>query len=199
MAAAMLLMATDAFAQISVGAGYINSTTSLKLDSNKNTTNYNGFYVGGSYDINVVSGFSINPGLYYSFLTTGEKEIVNIAGIKATSKNTEHFMYIPVDFKYGFDLAPDCTLYAYAGPTFQFQVGQNYQIKALNGSWSDSDAYDDLSKFDVLIGGGVGAELLNCLKINVGYRYGLINLYNGDSSKITSHRSQILIGLAYMF
>ena len=52
-AALLLLAGTNAFAQMSVGAGYVNSTNSLKFSKNgdASTTAINGFYAGVGYTI----------------------------------------------------------------------------------------------------------------------------------------------------
>ncbi len=199
LASAMMFVATDAFAQFHVGLGYANSSTILKIDSEKNTTAYNGFQIGGGYDFHIVKGLSIAPSLYYSYLTTGEKELVNILGAKVTAKNQEHFINLPVDVKYGFDIIPAFRLSVFAGPTFQFQVGQKYQVKAGNNNWSDTKESDDLSKFDVLLGGGISADILDFLRVDLGYRYGLVNLYKGDLDKVSEHRSQVVLGVSFVF
>ena len=59
LAASLMLVATNAFAQLSAGAGYINATDkSVYTDSkgNKTITNtpLNGFYAGVQYDMPVV-------------------------------------------------------------------------------------------------------------------------------------------------
>ena len=83
---AMMLMGTNAFAQLSVGGGYINSTeTSTYTVGNTSTSSkadLNGFYVGGQYNIKLVKGLGVAPGLYFSglfgkrtdnyYITTGE-------------------------------------------------------------------------------------------------------------------------------
>ena len=117
---AMMLMGTNAFAQLSVGGGYINSTeTSTYTVGNTSTSSkadLNGFYVGGQYNIKLVKGLGVAPGLYFSglfgkrtdnyYITTGE------------AKFTELSINVPVNVNYTFELGRDFNLIAYAGPNF---------------------------------------------------------------------------------
>jgi len=53
LAASMMLMGTTAFAQVSIGAGYLNeSNKAVVANSNVNMGAMNGFYAGIGYDIN---------------------------------------------------------------------------------------------------------------------------------------------------
>ena len=68
LAASMMLMGTTAFAQVSIGAGYLNSSSKVTNSSKVLKTPYNGFYAGIGYDINEGAGFGINTGLYFSYI-----------------------------------------------------------------------------------------------------------------------------------
>lgn len=54
----MMLIGTAAIAQPSLGIGYLNSTDKVKSGSTTKTTNLSGFYVGGSYNIILLSAKS---------------------------------------------------------------------------------------------------------------------------------------------
>ena len=188
LAAAMMFIATDAFAQLHVGFGYTNSAENFKLENIKSTSNYNGFFLGGGFDMHLYKGLSIDPGFYYSFLTNGEK--INFQ---------EHMVEIPVDVKYSFDILSVMKLFAYAGPTFQFQVAQKASAKEGGLEFESTKSPEDFSKFDVLLGGGIGVDVLDMIRVNVGYRYGLVNLNKTDAKEAKIHRGQVLVGVSYIF
>ena len=67
LAASLMLLGTQAFAQISVNAGYLNS--SMKVGS-ADPSNANGAYAGVSFNVPLVGGLAIAPGVYYSMITS---------------------------------------------------------------------------------------------------------------------------------
>lgn len=187
---AAALVATSAFAQIEVGAGYTNSALSDKLGNTTTTTELNGFYVGAGYTLNLTNEINLTPGLYYNFLT-GDAPVGDTW--------TEHYLNVPVSFSYGYEVHPEVKLFAYAGPTFS--LGLASKIKGtLAGTTYTTDMYDgtDYGKFDILAGGGIGAEFLGCYRFRIGYDYGLLNRYTGDNDE-TYHRKQIVVGFSYAF
>ena len=61
--------------------------------------------------------------------------------------------------------------------------------------------YDDeykYGRFDVMLGGGVAVDFFDIVRFNIGYDYGLVNRYTGDAD-YTRHRSQLTVGVAYLF
>lgn len=82
LAASMMLIGTAAIAQPSLGIGYLNSTDKAKSGSTTKTTNLSGFYVGGSYNINLAGSFGVAPGLYYGLATKSDAN--NFGGILDT-------------------------------------------------------------------------------------------------------------------
>lgn len=186
-AAVLMLTATNAFAQMSVGAGYLNATDKIENTS----TNLNGFYAGVSYNIPISGGFAVAPGLYYSALFSGKD------GYFVDTKTTEQFANIPLNFNLNFELASDMTAFVYAGPTFQYGISSKNSASA--GSLNiDSDNYkgDYYRKTNVLLGGGVGMNV-NAFQLTVGYDYGLMNLV--DSDNVKRHKSYVKLGVAYLF
>ena len=195
-AAVLMLTATNAFAQLSVGAGYLNATEKTKVGSTTSDANSNGFYAGLNYNIPISGGFAVAPGLYYSALFSG-KEFYGVANTKLT----EHFVNIPLNFNLNFELAPDMTAFVYAGPTFQYGLASKVDGSLEIGNWKlngDGDRYDneDFSRTNVLIGGGVGMNV-NAFQLTVGYDYGLLDLDKTDNTKI--NKSYIKLGVAYLF
>ena len=84
----MMLIGTAAIAQPSLGIGYLNSTDKVKSGSTTKTTNLSGFYVGGSYNINLAGSFGVAPGLYYGLATKSDAD--SYFGINTNVDVTEH-------------------------------------------------------------------------------------------------------------
>lgn len=209
LAAVMMLAGTNAFAQLSVGAGYLNST----LNKSNNGTalapeTSNGFYVGGSYNIHLVKGLGVAPGIYYSMI--GSKQTNSYGALGSLTGNfTEHAVNVPVNFNYGFDLR-DVKFLVFAGPTFQYGLSSKvkYDVSGIAANLlkaaglSSTGVLDNYkenvySPFNIYLGGGLGAELAEKLQITVGFDYGLMNISKAD--KTVAHRYNIKLGVAYLF
>ena len=198
-AAVLMLAGTNAFAQISVGAGWINSTMTrtvagTKLDGEPS----NGFYVGANYNINLIGGFGVAPGLYYSLLVGKGSSTIGTYNL-TTSTFTEHALNVPIYFNYGYDLN-GVKFLAFVGPTLQYALSSKYKGTIL-GADATIDSFKDLDQgpFNVYIGGGLGAEIASKLQITVGFDYGLLNLYKGTLDNTSYKRYNIKIGVGYLF
>ena len=198
-AASMMLLATSAFAQVHVGAGYINDTETTKLnkDADKSSENLNGVYAGVGYTIHISDAFAVTPGLYWSMI--GKDDYSTVAGIALKGDFKEHALNVPIDFSYGFNLAPDAKFFVYAGPTIQYGISSK-TTGSVGSISADVDNFenDNYSRFNVMLGGGVGAQVLDAIRITVGYDAGLTNLYKGSGDAIQK-RNQLKIGVAYVF
>ncbi len=194
LAASMMLVGLNAFAQMSVGAGYVNSDHRgrIKKDADVQTKNLSGFYVGGEYNLDLMQYVSIAPGIQYEFLASKEKEFL---GLK--SKVTEHYLNVPVNVRFNYPLADDLRLFAFGGPTFSCGLSSKSK-STVGGTEITNDNYkdSDYKRFDVMLGVGVGFEALNAVQVKVGYDWGLLDK---DSSDRILHRNRLYIGVAYMF
>ena len=105
---AMMLAGTNAFAQLSVGAGYLNDTFKFSEGDFSDSFNSNGFYAGAEYLISEGTGFGISVGAYYSYITSKSSASTTIFGINigASSKAEEMYIDVPVHFNYSIDLSP---------------------------------------------------------------------------------------------
>ena len=205
-AAVMMLSASNAFAQIAVGAGYLNATDSFKNGSSTEKANSNGFYAGISFNIPIAGGLAVAPGVYYSGLFSKDDVFsTSFLNTKVDSKTQEHYINVPVNFNYGIEMAPDMTAFIYAGPTLQYGLASKTKVEGTIAGYSgdkDVDNYadgSDYGKMNVLLGGGVGMNLMNAFQITVGYDYGLMNLYTGDADDVKHNKSYIKLGVAYLF
>ena len=218
-AVAIFAASIEASAQFGVNISYMNSNGRPAQWSDKNQTN--GFTVGIDNELKLIGNFlSIQPGLYYQHLLASE-DIVDL-GSQLYAKNTysDYFLAIPLHVKLGFNILPNkmLRLYVFAGPTFEIglksadklsiaeigEISYNYytgklssssdeitDIVASSGLFPDQKVY---GRFDVMVGGGVGIQVIRFLDIKVGYDYGLVNRYRKEVDK-TVNRGQFYVGV----
>lgn len=198
-----MLIGTQAFAQTSVNAGYLNSSQSFS-ESNSNSINSNGAYAGISFNIPLAGGFGIAPGLYYSMITNKSGSTGTILGIPVSASSTfmEHAVNVPLYLNYNLNLASDSNFFIFAGPTAQYGLASTTKLAGGVGEYSGDKKYDNYdnenyNRFNVYLGGGVGFQV-SAIQITVGYDYGLMNLYKGENA-IKTHRSNLKLGLGFVF
>jgi len=198
----MMLSASQAFAQISLGAGYLNGTDKTTAGSESTSANMNGFYAGISFALPLAEDFSLEPGIYYSMMTANKEILGNIA----KGNTTEQFVNIPVYFNFGTKFSDDMRLFLFAGPTLQYGLSSqtryaadvpilDFKADVKNDNYKDGTNY---GRTNVLVGGGFGVDLMDMLRLTVGYDYGLVNLYTG-SEDVKRNKSYLKLGAAYLF
>ena len=224
--AVLSAVAGSAFAQVSVGAGYLNSTSTTVVtktngdgstSKSSGSSNSMGFYVGGNYTFDLGSGLSVNPGLYYSYLTSKDSDAAKLGTIFNGNMDVtlnEHYISIPVDLNYGYQLTDGFRIFAYAGPTFQYCVSSKTKVNGeakidipilgINKTYKGGDVIDNINgdgatykPFDVLVGGGIGCDIAKTIRVQGGYNYGLINRSSADNT--TLHRAGWHVGVSYLF
>lgn len=224
-AVAVAAASSDAFAQFGVNIGYMTSNTRPALagiDAHNSRTN--GFTVGIDSELKLIGNFlSIQPGLYYQHLLASE-DIAEIAGLAAKNTYSDFFLAVPIHFKLGFNIIPDrmLRLYVFAGPTFEIglksadkislsgrdisgEVSYNYYTGAFKTSSTELDnlvaSYFPegeklYGRFDVMLGGGIGLQVIKFLDIKVGYDYGMIDRYRTDvEGRQPANRGQFYVGV----
>ena len=220
-AVAIFAASIEASAQFGVNISYMNSNARpVQWSDEKNQTN--GFTVGIDNELKLIGNFlSIQPGLYYQHLLASE-DIVEIAGLAAKNTYSDFFLAVPIHFKLGFNIIPDrmLRLYVFAGPTFEIglksadkislsgrdisgEVSYNYYTGEFKTSSTELDnlvaSYFPegeklYGRFDVMLGGGIGLQVIKFLDIKVGYDYGLVNRYRKEVDK-TVNRGQFYVGV----
>ncbi len=200
--------ATSAMAQFSVGAGYLNQTTTSKYTSGSSTSKSDiasqGFYVGADAAYNLGYGVSVVPGIYYGYLTNGsESNVAGLASIKGSTKS--HYIAVPVNFKYGIGLGDMLNAFVYAGPQFELGLSSKTTttgtVIGQSGSTTVDNYGDDstLNRFNISLGAGIGVDVAEMVRINFGYHYGLLNMYNGSDSNYKVNNSYWSVGAAFLF
>ena len=196
LAASMMLLGTQAFAQMSVNAGHHNSTLATKNSSD----NSNGAYAGLSFNIPIAGGLAVAPGVYYSLLTS--KETASIGSfLQGSGTFTEHAINVPVYLNWGMNLASDMRFFIFGGPTCQYGLASKVKYDVSSGSLSGSKTHNnydsaDFNRLNVYLGGGVGFGISSLL-ITVGYDYGMMNQFK--NTDVSCHRSNIKLGVGYVF
>lgn len=225
--AAFAFASGEAFAQFGIEAGFVNSRYTQKSGDNKVTDDpLNGFNVGLNYDINIVKGLSIQPGISYTFLTDKEQS-ENIANIQKGKMTVEHYLNVPIRIQYSVEVLRGLKIYAFTGPTFSVGLAgkKNYSVEgsilgaSINGDYSydyfsgkvssDNISKDVLDKintgnfptynrFDILYGVGAGVTLFDIIEVKGGYDWGLLNrLKDTDDARMS--RNQFFVSVAFRF
>lgn len=198
MSAAILLLAgTSAFAQPAINAGYLNSIDLVKSGNSTNTSPMSGFYAGVSFTVPVVSGLNFTPGIYYGYAAKSNSTDLIITTV--SGKREDHFINIPLHFSYGLEFNPDFVFFAYAGPSASIGVASKI-TGALGGNKGSYDRYQEnsnLNRFDIMLGGGVGVEIMEKFRINVGYDFGMLSRYKNNDTAY--RRNQLTAGVAFLF
>ena len=196
--AALMLIGSEAYAQLAVGGGYLSATDKAKVEiaghETTDTYSFNGAYVGATYGIDlssVTEGLGFEPGIN-ALLGFGKENDVN---------KTDIALQLPLNFKYSYELDGDLKVFGLFGPALQF--GLIKKDREENGgvtvttNYYDSDYVATLSRFNVLLGIGAGLEFGEKFQIRFGYEFGLLPLYNENGSKYT-HPGQLKLGIAYI-
>lgn len=197
------MAATSAFAQLSVGAGYVNSTLTNKVSDNKSTdTALNGAYVNANFTLPIAGGLKLVPGVVFSYI--GGESSSNLGSIiKGTVTRSEMNLSIPVNVTYGVDLGKSLSAFVFAGPTVDLGclASLKGEVESILGSGSkDADLYGENSnygRFDVLVGGGAGVDIAKIIRLTVGYNYGVLDRNSADNA--TAHRGFLHAGVSYLF
>lgn len=195
------IAAGSAMAQVSVGAGYLNQTSKSSLsESSSSKGSSDGFYVGADFSCPIIAGLSVDPGVYYGFLTSSTD--VNIAGFElANGKTQSHYLMIPIDLRYSFHALDFLDVFALAGPRFNVGLASTTTVSALGDAVEQKvDNYGEnssLQRFDFGLGVGIGFDLFQMVRIKVGYDWGLLDVNKTDA--VTTNNSMLHAGVAFLF
>ena len=204
--AALMLVGSQAYAQLAVGAGYLNSTDKSIAkgggDTDTDKMSLDGFYAGATYDIDLSSitdGLSFEPGAFANFGFHKNDNDVKFRDIA---------LQIPLNFKYTYELDGDLNVFGLFGPALQLGLIKKSSYENA-GTTTTVDFYDgdgaDYNRFNVLLGIGAGIEFGGKFQIRVGYDFGLTNFAKdevdvlGNTVTVTDKRSgQFKFGVAYV-
>lgn len=213
-----------------VSFGWANSvyrTTEWSTDEVERDPALNGFYLGVTKDFTLIRhALFLQAGLYYTYLND-ERNKELAAGIKVIGDRTEHLLNLPVRVKYSYQITPKIGVFAYAGPTFvaglssnlkyRAKLTEDHSVAASYGYYTGKVKSDDLpaamqtwfdeqkpqskyNRFDILMGGAIGAEFFKVLEVHLGYDWGLIDRLRGDIAEdFTMLRNQFYLSVGLRF
>ena len=167
--AAVMMFAGKANAQLTIHAGYQNTTTSVSGDGATITANdgANGFYAGVDYNIGLgTANMGVAPGAMFSY----HKDMMDLR--------------IPVMFNWSESISNDMTAGVGVGPIFNIGLA--------------GDMYGDtweMKRFDIAVGANAWIGYKQA-RLEFGYSYGLLNRFSGTGDyKWTINK--FYVGLGY--
>ena len=179
------LTAVCASAQLYVGAGYSYSPTASKAGKITERFDRNGFYIQAGYGLNVGKHLGIVPGLEYEVVTKTEDEV----------KSPEQYLNIPVKVTYGFSLGNIVELGAFVAPTFSMGLTSKAKVDDTSLDMYGEDGF--YKRGDFRVGLGVYCDLIEKVRINLNYNFGVVNRSKVDDT--TLRRNGVQLGVAYLF
>lgn len=201
-----VVSATCALAQVSVGAGYLNetSTTSWKNGNTTTTTAtpFGGFYIGGDYEYAIGQGLSFSAGLKGVFYSNKNVEALPFYTGNVTTKHKELNLVVPVAVNYSYVISSELKAFAFAGPSFSFGLSaeSTTTYDKTPDKTTTTNLYGDDSSykgFNLFLGAGVGVDVMDMVRVKLGYDFGLVNRSSADNT--TTKDKQWYIGVAYLF
>ncbi len=177
-AAAVLSLSLPMQAQTSIGAGLHHA--------HSNIANVNGVYaeLGKAFVNRFDVGFSPAIRLNYDW-RKGDLFSYDLCQIS-----------VPILFDYGVELSNAARAFVYAGPTPVFGLFFNEKTKGVSGSSSFS-LYQKYRRADIMLGAGVGIDLIDLFRIRIGYDFGLINSYKeGVVGNQSTHNRAFTAGIS---
>ena len=181
--AAAILSFGAANAQVAY-IGYQNVSGRNKIGSTTTVNSYSGMLVGGSIiNYEIYQGIGVLPALELNFYTRTEDHI----------KDTSVGLRVPVDFNYGFDVAPGLKVYGYAGPSFYLGLYRNQSVADVDSDWYDGK----WSRFGFGFGFGAWCDWRDALRLKLGFDLGLNDRSESSVDKYKENTFSITLG--YIF
>ncbi len=210
LAASLMLIGTQAHAQLATGAGYLfASETTSTSNSKADAIPHHGFYLGGSYNIPIVAGLGVAPGFYVDMLLYhyDYSAGTSFIGGSISERYTELAVNVPVNLTYSFEFGRDLALRLFAGPVFQCGVlarsTYNESVNIGPIHVNEGQAYNhydsengDTNRFNIYMGGGLAFQAGDIM-FSVGYDHNLLDIDKSDATKTNRH--QIKAGINFVF
>ncbi len=209
-AAAIVLFAGIANAQLGVNVGYAPQTWTRTYtngnNTNTTTSSMTGFFAGVNYNVPLSGDLNVSVGLQGRFNTGSDTTALNVvvAGASVENHKSQLLLDVPVLFNYGFSLGSAAKLSVFAGPTISYALSGKTKtittVTALGNTTKDeseSNWYGDnsnLKKLDISATLGVVLSY-NQLRFFGGYNMGLLNLTTADNTTLKA--SNIFFGVGY--
>lgn len=170
-AAASLVMASQAHAQFGIVAGLTSSKTDVSSAVN-DVKNIALYHAGLTYKFDLGAGFAIQPAVIYQ--VKGAK-IESIGDTSADQLKTG-YVEIPVGFQWGPDLMA-FRPYVFAEPFVGYQITSSDKVASFS-DWTSQAK----NKFEYGFGLGAGLEIASHIQLSAQWFKNLGNMF-GDSAK----------------
>lgn len=203
-AAALMLLGTEAYAQLYFAAGYVNaqdksvSTEKLTNTTYTNKVDLNGVFAGAYYnlDLGFVDDLGLAPGVYLTTLF-GKKDGVSHSDISVN---------IPVNITYAFDITNDFKVFGFGGPAVSFglikKASYTFEGTTHTANYYSKDYGTTFNRANLLLGLGAGFEVAELIQVSVGAELGLIPQYKFENELGGARYTrpyQLKLGVGYRF
>ena len=189
---AAMFVAGNVQAQSTIYATYAPET----FVAGSNSTNYQGFSVGFSQNIDLAKGIGVAAGA--QFRMNMKSESSTLLGVTGTSKETQILIDVPILFNYKIDVNRDLAIIPFVGPMPSLALtGSTKFSETLLGTTTTTDWYGDnsgMNRFNLYAVFGADVKFTN-FNLFGGYRLGLLDLYKSDN--YTLKTNGFFIGLGY--
>lgn len=196
-AAAVVLFAGMASAQLGINVGYAPQTYTTTNNSNSSNMELNGFFAGINYNVNLTGDLDLSVGLQYRMNSKSTTE--TLLGVDVTTSHSQSLIDIPVLFNYGLNLTDALKLSVFLGPTVSYALSGNTKVEnsAVSALNVESEWYGDNSNQKQLdIAGTVGVCVsFDGIRLFGGYNMGLLNLTETDNTTLKG--SNWFVGVGY--
>lgn len=158
-----------------VDVGFTSSSANV---SDFKVSNVSGFHAGVYYQIPLVSGLSLQPGIQYQMkgANLGTAGDANVKWLDTVM----HYIEVPVQIQYGIDLMY-LRPYAFAEPFIGMAVGTKSSTAANQEQTDPGKAA--LNRLEYGLGVGVGLEVWR-MQFAFKYFWNFGNLYNGSTQEV---------------
>ncbi len=211
-AAAILLAAASANAQIGVIGGVTSSSSDITsackdIAESQNVTQY---HAGIVYRVGLPMGLYVQPGVVYDMKGQALKNQIQLASTsyKVDIDTKTGYVEIPIQLGYQLDFSNALSAYAFVEPYAGYAITtesktefENAAQKSLaetaasalgyklDTSNSDDDKWDGRERLEYGVGAGVGVLLFKHIGISAKYFWDLGNVYNEDGQTSISASS----------
>lgn len=174
--------------------------TGMPLINVNSKETYLGYFVGATYNFNLVDNLGIAIG--GQFRWDRQHKAKSIFGpLKRRHIENLFLCDIPVMLNYGINLNRDWKITPFIGPMLSYGLGGN--IKICDQDYSNATTFPwygthdwghDYKRLNLYGLGGVSCSYKQ-FNLSIGYRYGILDLDKDDIS--TTHTSGFFVGLGY--
>ncbi|MGN1226831.1 MAG: porin family protein [Candidatus Cryptobacteroides sp.] len=208
LAAAALLLAVSANAQLGIVAGVTSSQTELDAAYKDiaETMNVDQYHAGLVYNLNLPLGLSIQPGIIYNM--KGQSLASNIDALGKSEDvviNTKTgYLEVPVRAAWGIGLFNIVDAFVFAEPYLGYAINTETKTEfkdaaaaeilngALGTELQSKNEWDARNRLEYGVGLGAGVKVLNRIALSVKYYWEFGNLYKEGENAPNISTDQML-------